>query len=397
MIEGKLLQGAQNIASFRDYITELTLQDLAPSTLSQYKQQLRAFHTSLEGRPISANAAKLFFAEMRERGYSQKSIRLYYVPIRAFLEYLSIPLKIKFRRHRHLPPYHSPEDFQKVLDVIDARADKWAQNKHRDKLIFLMLSLTGLRRAELLRLRPCDIANGYIYVRDGKGDKDRVIPLAKTLQEPLHAYITQKAISPTSKIFPLSPSTLYDMIKLYTSRAGITDLSPHSLRHYFATTLVERGAPLRTVQELLGHATISTTALYLDLVPKHLQSSIALLDQVPLKRESSKEKKQSRSRSKSVSVSKSLSLSNEQNLKSKSVRKEVAPCGSGLKKARPSMRPLTSPPSKPSQSIGQGSEVNYASARDAPIASRGSPSDGDIRRSYTSMEPHAVGSSESKS
>ena len=172
------LTQAETIASFADYIAELSLNDLAPATFAQYKQQLRSFQTWLEGRPISANAAKLFVAEMRERGYSQKSIRLYYLPIRGLLEYLGIPLKIKFRPHGHLPPYHSANDLQSLLDTIAARTDKWSHNKERDTLIVLALAFTRLRRAELINLRPCDIAADYLHVSLGKGK--RIIQLVQT-------------------------------------------------------------------------------------------------------------------------------------------------------------------------------------------------------------------------
>lgn len=373
---------AQNIADFTDYIAELSLQDLAPNTLSQYKQQLRTFQAGLGDRPITANAAKLFLAQMREQGYAQQSIRLYYVPIKAYLEYLQIPLKIKFRRHRHLPPYYSAADLQILLDAIDTRAGPWAQNKERDKLILLMLSFTGLRRAEIVALRPCDITTDYIHVRNGKGDKDRTIPLSHQLKNPLLAYIEKQAISPTDRIFPFAANRLWKVVKYYARAAGFPDLSPHTLRHYFATALVERGAPLRAVQELLGHSNIATTSLYLDLIPSHLKSSIALLDE-------------SVSVSESASVSKSLSLST----KSSSYRKKkrgIPICGSKSMKATSSRRSLTLVPLKALPNIGQGSEASSVSARGAPTASQESKNDGDIRQSSSLTASPLIGSSGSK-
>jgi len=373
---------AQNIADFTDYIAELSLQDLASNTLSQYKQQLRTFHAWLGDHPITANAAKLFLAQMREQGYAQQSIRLYYVPIKAYLEYLQIPLKIKFRRHRHLPPYYSAADLQRLLDAIDTRAGPWAQNKERDKLILLMLSFTGLRRAEIVALRPCDITTDYIHVRNGKGDKDRTIPLSHQLKNPLLAYIEKQAISPTDRIFPFATNRLWKVVKYYARAAGFPDLSPHTLRHYFATALVERGAPLRAVQELLGHSNIATTSIYLDLIPHHLKTSIALLDE-------------SLSVSESVSVSKSLSLST----KSSSYRKKkrgIPICGSKSMKATSSRRSLTLVPLKALPNIGQGSEASSVSARGAPTASQESKNDGDIRQSSSLTASPLIGSSGSK-
>jgi len=370
---------AQNIASFTDYIAELSLQDLAPNTLSQYKQQLRTFQAWLGDRPITANAAKLFLAQMREKGYSQQSIHLYYIPIKAFLEYLQIPLKIKFRRHRHLPPYYSAADLQRLLDASDTRTGPWAQNKERDKLILLMLSFTGLRRAEIVALRPCDITDDYILVRHGKGDKHRTIPLSGQLKNPLRTYIEKQAIRPTDRIFPFAANRLWKVVKYYARAAGYSDLSPHSLRHYFATALVERGAPLRAVQELLGHSNMATTAIYLDLVPSHLKSSIALLDE---------------SVSVSKSVSESLSLSsNNIKLKSKIKSKKGGPaCGLKSRKAKPSRPSSTLVPLRALPSTGRGSEASSASARGAPIVWRETPSAGDTRRSLSLTASPPIGS-----
>ena len=384
MNQDAALSTFESIAAFSDYIAELALQDLAPNTFARYKQRLRSFQAWLEERPVSARAAKLFLAEMRERGYSPKSIRLYYVPIRAFLEYLGIPLKVKFRRQRHLPAYHSAEDLQKILDVIDARIDKWARNKERDKLIILMLALTGLRRAEFVALRPHDITNGYIYVRSGKGDKDRVIPLSTILQKPLSAYIRKQGIGTSSRIFPITASRLYRLVKYYAQAAGIDDLSPHGLRHYFATALVEREAPLRAVQELLGHSNIATTSIYLDIIPAHLKSTIALLDEsVSLSTNKNIFKSSTKYKHKRLS----LSLSNE---------RKGAPCGLKLKRGRPLMPPSTSVPLRVSPSIGQGRDPSFAWGRDAPIALIGFQKGGVIRPDFLLLEPQSVGNSESK-
>ncbi len=267
----------ESTAALHDYISELSLQQIAPATLAQYKQQLTAFQNWLEDRPISANAARQFLAEMRHKGCSQRTVRLYYTPIRAFLDYLGIPLAIKFRRDRRLPVYRSTHDVQAMLAAADNRTDSWAKLSARDTLIIRMLALTGLRRAELAALRSCDIAGGFIYVRSGKGDKDRVIPLAQDLQEPLSSYIASNNRAPTHPIFALSSKHIYHIVKRYARAAGL-DISPHALRHYFATTLLEKGAPLPAIQQLLGHTHIATTAVYLDMIPRHLQQSVSLLD-----------------------------------------------------------------------------------------------------------------------
>lgn len=269
------------LASLHDYQVELSLKDLAPATISKYQQCLRDFAAWLEGSPVSAEAAKLFLAELRQRGYKRRSLELYYHAIKPFLEHCGIPLKVRFQKEHRLPPYHSREHVLSMLQAAEGRADPWARLKKRDQLIILTLAFTGLRASELLGLRPCDIANGFIYVRHGKGMKDRTVPLARTLEGPLAEYLSAAGVKATDRIFPIQRGRLYRIIKRYALAAGITDLSTHSLRHYFATSLLERGADLRSIQELLGHVDISTTAVYLDVVPKHLRAAISLLNDGP--------------------------------------------------------------------------------------------------------------------
>lgn len=376
----------ESAAAFQDYIAELELrQDISPTYLSACNQRLRAFQSWLEDRPISANAAKHFLADMRDREYTQKTIKAYYAAIKPFLEYLAIPLKVKFRYQKHLPTYHPSQDIDKLIAATDARADRWAHlKKERDKLIILALAYTGLRRAELARLTPSDIVNDYIHVRSGKGDKDRVIPLAQDLREPLLSYIQRENIAPASPIFPIGPKHIYTTIRNYARAAGF-DISPHALRHYFATTLVERGAPLRSVQELLGHANISTTSIYLDMIPKHLQSSVSLLNGSLSTSVTPNNTNKSVTKDRSRSLS--LSLSNEQ---------RGAPCGSKLKRVRPSMPLLTSAPSRASSSTGPANEASSALARAAPTAWPAFLKDGGTRPGLSLTGPPRTGSSESR-
>jgi len=373
----------ESAAAFCDFTAELELRDLNPSTLSAYKQRLRDFQAWLEERPISANAAKQFLAEMRESGYTQKSVKAYYAPIKSFLEYTGIRLKVKFHHQRHLPTYHPTQDIQALIAAADNRKDTWAKLKHRDKLMILTLAYTGLRRAELAQLRPCDIAKDYIYVRSGKGDKDRAIPLADDLRQPLTAYIETNNITPGSPIFHVCPKHIYTIIRNYARAAGFA-MSPHALRHYFATTLVERGAPLSAIQQLLGHASIATTAVYLDMVPSHLQSSVSLLNGSLSVSLSPNNINTSVTKDRSESLS--LSLSNEQ---------RGRPCGSKSKRVRPSTPSSTSAQSRPSPSTGRANEASCASASGAPTAWPESPNAGGIRLGYTLAGRRLTGSLES--
>lgn len=261
------------------YLDQLQLQDITPATLRQRRAQIRAWHAWLGDRPPSAQYGQLFLAELREKGYTGGTVREYYHAIKPYLAYLEIPFKVKIKTGRRLPRYHSRDDIQRILDVIDGRADNWRELRIRDRLIMRTLAMSGLRRAELLALRCRDVREGYLFVSRGKGDKDRVAPVPRKVSLELLDYIRTQGFEPSARIFPVGPSRLDALVKGYALKAGIDDLTPHSLRHYFATRLLELGADLRSLQELLAHSDISTTAIYLDVLPARLQETVELLEE----------------------------------------------------------------------------------------------------------------------
>jgi len=269
---------AQAIAQFSAYRAELSLQYLAPSSQRTYLACLDRFQTWLEGRPITAQNAKLFLASLRQQGDKLATIKLYYAVIKPLLAHLGIELKLKLSSEHRLPPYHSTQQLAAMLQLSSHRSDTHRRLAQRDTLIILTLALTGIRKSELANLTPGDITKDYVYIRSAKRNRDRAIPLAKHLRAPLQLYIYNLGIKPPQHIFPISGDRIYHIIKRYALAAGITDISPHSLRHYFATLLIERGASLKAVQQLMGHSSIKTTAIYLDLIPKHLRATIAIFD-----------------------------------------------------------------------------------------------------------------------
>lgn len=260
------------------YLDQLQLQDIAPATLRQRRAQLRAWHTWLGDRPPGAQYGQLFLAELREKGYTRGTVREYYHAIKPYLAYLEIPFKVRIKTERRLPRYHSRDDIKRILDVIDKREDNWRELRTRDRLIMRTLAMSGLRRAELLALRVRDVKEGYLFVSRGKGDKDRVAPVPRKVSLEILDYIRDHGLEPSARIFPIGKSRLDDLVKGYALKAGIDDLTPHSLRHYFATRLLELGADLRSLQELLAHSDISTTAIYLDVLPSRLRETVELLE-----------------------------------------------------------------------------------------------------------------------
>ncbi len=122
-----------------------------------------------------------------------------------------------------------------------------------------------------------DFNRRTILIRQGKGNKDRVIPMAERIIAPLREQCTGKLAQ--DKVFPhINASGVWRVVTRLAKACGLHGFHPHSLRHYFATQLIERGANLRDIQMLLGHESLETTSVYLDVSAQHLREAVELLD-----------------------------------------------------------------------------------------------------------------------
>ncbi len=184
------------------------------------------------------------------------------------------------RRERHLPTVLSPEEFRRFLTAV-------RNSKH---LAILTLTYSaGLRVSEVVRLRfeDLDRDRGLIHVRRGKGQKDRLTLLSDIALTLVDAYL--EGASPGRWLFPgarpgrhLTTRTVQKITAAARKRAGITKtLTPHVLRHSFATHLHERGIDIRMIQELLGHASVRTTEIYTHVSRRHLRGVTSPLDLPP--------------------------------------------------------------------------------------------------------------------
>jgi integrase/recombinase XerD len=197
-----------------------------------------------------------------------------------------LPDEIPFpKRARRLPTVLSPEEVALLIDS--------AKNlMHR--AILMTLYATGLRRAELCRLKVADIDSErmVIHVREGKGGRDRDVLLSDKLLKILREY--WRWIKPKVWLFPgmvnnwradvpIDTKVVWEAVRAAKERAGITKrVSPHTLRHSFATHMLEAGADLRTIQVLLGHAKLADTTVYLHLSRRHLQAVASPLEALDL-------------------------------------------------------------------------------------------------------------------
>jgi site-specific recombinase XerD len=193
----------------------------------------------------------------------------------------SIPYP-KCSRQR-LPKVLSPDEVARLIEAagnLQARA------------ILMVLYSTGARRSELVRLRVEDIDSErmIVHIRKGKGLKDRDLPLPPTLLETLRAYWRWK--KPKTWLFPrgtgrgdqhLTDKVVWNVCADAALHAGLKKhVSPHMLRHSFATHLLENGADLPTIQALLGHADLETTSIYLHLSRRHLETTVNPLERLAL-------------------------------------------------------------------------------------------------------------------
>ena len=263
---------------FAEYRQDLALRDIAPLTRAKYLQVLRSYEDWLAGREPTPASASAFLAGLREKGFQPATVGLYYIGIKGFLSFLGMPFKLKLRKHRRLPPHWDDGDIEKLLVQAEEGFPRQSPTvKQRNYCLVLVMALGGLRRGEVcgLRVGDLDFRQKTIRVR-GKGSRERVIPMAERVVAPLWEQAWGKKAS--ESVFRIKARKLHDVVARLALASGLEGFHPHSLRHSFATRLLEKGANVKEVQELLGHEDLSTTAAYLSVCPGHLAKAVARLE-----------------------------------------------------------------------------------------------------------------------
>jgi len=166
---------------------------------------------------------------------------------------------MKSKTVKRLPKYLKDEEVKNLLDRCEGR---------RDRIIIELILLTGLRVSELLGIAPDDIdfRNRTIRIH-GKGSRDRMVYPPRDLLYDLRDYIADKSIERQNRIFAVTRQRVFEIIKDLSGR------SPHKLRHTFAVNYLESGGDLRTLQKILGHSSLKTTSIYLDLLDSTVQDA----------------------------------------------------------------------------------------------------------------------------
>ena len=261
---------------------------LSNNTVSSYKNDIKSFFLWLDENsfnPLNINASdannyvsKLFGDGLKSSSVNRKisAIKSFYI----FLQKKKIIMKspiadiVMPKQEKYLPVSMSEKEVERLLNSPDLNI----QIERRDKAMIEVLYATGIRISELTNLKLTDLdINRSVLKVFGKGSKERLVPFGEKAAESLNLYLTDRKDLKSKEIFlsnrgtKISRSAFWQRIKIYTKRENLKiSISPHTLRHAFATHLLNRGADLRSVQILLGHSDLSTTQIYTHIAKQRL-------------------------------------------------------------------------------------------------------------------------------
>lgn len=278
---------------FLDYLDNS--KHYSPQTLRAYEQALqhfRLFQPTLQWKEITADHFRSYLLEMMKQEASRATIRLRFAALRSFFNYLMDHGKIFTnvlqqvslpKLEKSLPHYLT---IHQVTDLLATptnekktkQAPSWMAA--RDVAILELFYSSGLRLSELVGIDVAhlDLLGETVRVM-GKGSRERILPIGSIALKAI-AHYSQLAKVTSGPLFinksrrRLSGTAIWQMLKKYLRQAGLpASLSPHALRHSFATHLLDRGADLRSVQSLLGHASLSTTQIYTHVTTERLKQA----------------------------------------------------------------------------------------------------------------------------
>lgn len=281
----------------RDFIHFLIVEKgLAKNTIVSYERDLHSYLNYLKTVEVIVDLNEVqryqivrFLAKLKDDGKSSKTLARHIASIRAFHQFLLREKAVDNDPTVHLETPQQERSLPKVLNIqeVEKLLDSPKANDHygkRDKAMIELLYATGIRVSELIGLNLGDVHLTMGFVRCmGKGSKERIIPLGRTATAALQDYLDhgrhiflkkQKddALFLNHLGKRLTRQGFWKILKRLSAEAGITkELTPHTLRHSFATHLLENGADLRAVQEMLGHADISTTQIYTHVTKTRLK------------------------------------------------------------------------------------------------------------------------------
>ncbi len=268
---------------------------LAQNTLESYGRDLQQFHVYLKNsnlellRDSSRNIILNYLNTLQAKGRAVSTISRNLAAIKSFYQYLVRQRYLEKDPAANLESPKLEKKLPKILTVGEVeellkQPNNFMPGGIRDKAMLELLYATGIRVSELISLNSADINLDMGYIKCyGRGSKERVVPLGSIAAKCVQEYITKgrpKLVRTYDELAlfvnhhgnRLTRQGFWKIIKKYAQEANITkDITPHTLRHSFATHLLENGADLRSVQEMLGHADISTTQIYTHVTKNRLK------------------------------------------------------------------------------------------------------------------------------
>ncbi len=275
-----------------DYLVWLEVEKgYSPKTIREYSYDLQMFNNfnneqSIELR-TTTDLRRFFLHLKREKKYSPRSLHRKICSLKSFYKFLKKEAYISSNPAENIESPKIPKSLPKTISVEETLLLLKTPDNLRDRLILFLLYGTGMRVSELsnLDLGCIDIDNRMLRIIGGKGNKDRLIPLPDVLIPILEEYMVKRRTDVSSSALILNRSgkrltsrSIQRLVKKYREQADLNDkkLTPHTLRHAFATHLLANAVDIRVIQELLGHASLSTTQLYTHVSLAHLRKSYDL-------------------------------------------------------------------------------------------------------------------------
>ena len=285
---------AHTIDAYVSYLRDV--RRMSPNTVENYARDLASLAAFAERREIAVDQLQrrdleAFVRSLMSSGLSPRSVARTVACVRGFFRFVALERADQKSPAEDLQAPRAWPSLPKFLDLEEvdrllAQPDVSTERGLRDKALIEMLYASGMRVSELLGLRPGDLNldEGYLTCT-GKGDKQRIVPIGQQASDWVKRYIRDgrphllhTRTSPWLFVNardggPLSRVGFWKVLKAYGIKAGITrEISPHVLRHSFATHLLERGADLRAIQVMLGHADLSTTQIYTHVLEARLRA-----------------------------------------------------------------------------------------------------------------------------
>lgn len=277
----------------KEYLTYIQVEKgLARHTLESYRRDLGrldrwATKSGKRAAALERPDLRKWIAQLSREGLAPTSVARAVSAARGFFRFLMLDGHIKHhpaedldtpQKFSYLPTFLTEEEIDRLFASPDVSTDEGV----RDRAMLELMYAAGLRVSELVNLKQTEVdLHAGVVNCHGKGSKERRVPIGKSAIHWLQKYAKAKAGYGESKyphLFlhrgrPLTRQIAWTIIKNYSEKIGLRNVSPHTLRHSFATHLLQHGADSRSVQALLGHSDISTTQIYTHITDRHLRKA----------------------------------------------------------------------------------------------------------------------------